>query len=294
MLAVPGLAIAVSACGSSDRAFRGHTAREWAAQLSAPTTRERVQAAEALYHIAPTSTEVVDALIAAMKDTSGEVQSTVAVALSTVGARAVPGLADALDDDHTSVRMTALALLAERGADAAPATRDIARALADSNEEVRIAAAQTLARIGPAARDAEPALLEAAVRGSSSLRGAALEALVANDAEPGPLGPVLAAALRESPAALRADAVPLVPRSRVDPLEAMTMIKPLTADPDARVRQAAYRSLGGLLLAPEVGAQARALLLAARTSPDTGVRRVAEGALTPRVALDSAPEPRRR
>lgn len=294
MLAVPGLAIAVSACGSSDRAYRGHTAREWAAQLSAPTTRERVAAAEALYHIAPTSTEVVDALIAAMKDTSGEVQSTVAVALSTVGARAVPGLADALDDDHTSVRMTALALLAERGADAAPATRDIARALADSNEEVRIAAAQTLARIGPAARDAESALLEAAQHGSSSVRGAALEALVANDAEPEPLGPVFAAALRDSSAALRAEAVALVPRSRIGAPEALTMIKPLTADPDIRVRQSAYRGVGGLLGAPGVATQARALLIAARTDPDTGVRRAAERTLTPAPLADSNVEPRRR
>lgn len=282
------------ACGSSDRAYRGHTAQEWAAQLSAPSTSDRLAAAEALYHIAPTSTDVIDALLVAMRDTSGEVQTSVAVALSTVGARAVPGLADAIADDHPSVRMIALSLLAERGVDAAPATSRIAQALTDSSEEVRIAAAQTLARIGPAARDAEPALLEAARRGLSSLRAAALQALVANDADPGALVPVIAAALRDSAPSLRATGVSLLPRSRIGRTEALAMITPLTRDHVPHVRQAAYGSLGGLLGVSSVDARVRALLVAGAADPDTGVRRIARRTLAPPAVADSFAEPRRR
>ena len=294
MLAVPGLVVAVLACGTTDRAYRGHTAREWAALLAAPTSRERVAAAEALYHIAPTSDDVVNALLTAMRDTSGEVQSAVAVALGTVGARAVPGLAEAVGDDHTSVRMIALSLLGERGADAAPAAPSIARALADSNPDVRIAAAQTLARIGPAAREAEPALLEAARRGSTSVRAAALQALVANDADPATLLPVFAAALRDSAWMLRVAAVPILPASRIGRPEVIAMIVPLTRDPDPRVRQAAYGSICGLLGAPAIDSQARALLAAGAADADTNVRRMAQRTLAPPLIADSLGEPRRR
>lgn len=294
MLVVPAFASAILACGSPDRAYRGHTAPEWAAQLSAPSTAERVAAAEALYHIAPTSNEVVDALIAAMKDTSGEVQATVALALSTVGARAVPGLAGALDDDHTSVRMVALSLLRERGADAAPATHEIAHALVDPDEDVRIAAARTLERIGPAAREAEPALLEAARRGSTLLRAAALQALIANDAEPTALAPALAAALRDTAWMLRVATVPLLPGSRIGRSDVLAMIVPLTRDPDARVRQAAYGSIGGLLGSAPVDSQAHAILAVGTADPDPNVRRMAQRTLAPPPMADSLSEPRRR
>lgn len=288
------IAATLLACGPSDRAYRGHTAREWAAQLSAPTSRERVVAAEALYHISPTSDDVVSALLTAMRDTSGEVQSAVAVALATVGARAVPGLADAVGDDHTSVRLIALSLLGERGADAAPAAPSIARALADSNQDVRIAAAQSLARIGPAAREAEPALLEAARRGGTSLRAAALQALVANDAEPVTLAPVFAAALRDSAWMLRVAAVPILPASRIGRQEVLAMITLLTRDPDARVRQAAYGSLGGLLGVPAVDSQARTLLATGTSDVDQSVRKMAQRTLAPPSMADSLSEPRRR
>ena len=283
-----------AACGDgSDRAYRGRSARQWASQLSASSTRDRIAAAEALYHIAPRSNEVVVALVAAMRDTSGEVQSSAAVALSTVGVRAVPGLIEALGDDHESVRMIALTLLAERGADAAPAAPAIARLLADVSEQVRLAAAQALQRIGPAARDAEPSLLKAARQGSPSLRAAALQALIANDAEPQPLTPVLERALHDSIAAIRSAAVKSAVASRILPTDALAMIIPLTNDRDATVRQAAFRGLGRLLGSPNTEARARALLLKGTTDSNTTVRDIARRALTPVPVGNSEQEPRR-
>ena len=238
-------------------------------------------AAEALYHIAPRSDDVVAALISAMRDTSGEVQDAVVVALSTVGTRAIPGLIEALNDDHVSVRLIALAVLAERTGDASSTTRAIGRALSDSSDEVRIAAAHTLQRIGPAARDAEPQLLEAARNAAVQVRDAALRALVANGAGPERLRPVLEAALRDSAAALRTTAVSLAVEAGMTAEKAFPAILPLTADSSSIVRQAAFRALETLLGAPTVGLQVRRVLERAATHPDSVVRRIVHRALSP-------------
>lgn len=287
-------ATALWACGAgSDRAYEGRSARAWAAQLSDSSIEQRVAAAEALYHIAPRADDIVTALVDAMRDSSGAVQTAVAIALSTVGARTVPGLIDALRDDHISVRLIALSLLAERGADASPATSAIGQMLLDANDEVRLAAAQTLRRIGPAARDAEPQLLGAAARGTTAVRIAALEALVANDAEPVKLRPLLEAALRDSVSLVRSAAVTSAAQARLAPREAMMLILPRTTDRDDGVRRAAFRALGSLVGAPTVGARARKVLADAATDPDSVVRAIALRALIPAAPGDIDREPRR-
>ena len=96
------MALALHACGNADRAFKGRSAEEWAAQLSAQRTEDRITAADAIYHIAPQSDTVVGALLRAMRDSNAEVQQSVAVALTTIGPRALPGLTEAMSDDHNS------------------------------------------------------------------------------------------------------------------------------------------------------------------------------------------------
>lgn len=127
-----GLTIA-AACGSTDRAYQGRSAGSWSEQLDAATPADRIAAADALYHIAPQSSDVVDALLRAMRDTNGQVQSAVAVALATTGSRSLPGLEAALRDDHASVRALAIRLLANQGARAVGSRNAISERLSDTD-----------------------------------------------------------------------------------------------------------------------------------------------------------------
>lgn len=86
-------------------------------------------------------------------------QETAEVALSRIGAPAVPALIDTLRSPDPAVRKKAIEVLGRMGEDAAPAVPALTALLNDPDLAVRKAAARTLGQIGPEAQAAVPALM---------------------------------------------------------------------------------------------------------------------------------------
>jgi HEAT repeat protein len=284
------LTLLVCACEGAERSYNGRSAASWATQLSAPTSGDRVAAADALYHIAPQSKEVVDALLRAMRDTSAEVQSAVAVTLAIVGPRTLSGLAEAISDDHASVRALALNLLSGQGAAADFALPRITLALHDPDEAVRREAAATLERLGPLARSAAPALAAGARSGTPEFRAACLLALAAIPADSGVVLPVAIASLHDAAAVMRRAAIRAIAGLATDAKRQFTLILPLMRDQDTSVRLEAYRAMGGLTRDREVGPTAHAALGLARSDPDASARALVQRLLSPQRRSDPEAE----
>lgn len=283
-----GILIAEAAC-SVDPGYAGRSSGEWVAQLSDTSTDRRVDAAIALGRVLalqPDEPAAVTALVRALADTSDEVRTTAARALTEAAhgdkrtrtrlSAAVPGLASLMTDSaHPAVRTeaatvlgTVLGALAQaRDENLSPAgtqagARALAAAFGDSVPAVRLAALGAVAAFGPGVRAEWPGCDTALVRlagqdPSASARRAALDALARTRA-PGAL--VQAALVRG------------------------------TSDADPDVRVAAVTTLG--LLADTAGQGVRAALWRALADADAGVRREALHALTAlhrRGGQDSAP-----
>lgn len=275
------IGLSLYACGSADRAYKGRSADAWALQLSAQKTEERIAAADAMYHIAPQSRTVVDALLRAMRDSNAEVQQSVAVALTTIGARALPGLAEAIGDDHASVRALAINLLARQGASAASALPQFVRALGDSDVAVRKEAAYALERLGPLARSAVPALVSGARSGTPDLRAACLVALAAITADTSTLLPLARVSLGDAAGVVRRAAVTSLALAHLDAQSIFSMIVPLMRDRDTAVRLEVYRVMGSLVRDARVGPTAHAALVLARADPDSSARALVQQLLSP-------------
>ena len=78
--------------------------------------------------------------------------------LEQYGDRLIFGLASALDDADSEVRLLAMSLLDEVGTRSAPALSAIIQMLADEDRPVSMAAAQCLQKFGPLAMNAVPLL----------------------------------------------------------------------------------------------------------------------------------------
>ncbi len=102
----------------------------------------RVKAAEALADMGPSARGVVDDLVKALGDPSGDVRYWSARALGIIG----PVVSYGGDDPYGYVEITVAALT---------------RALKDKSKKVRLEAAWALGRLGPFAKPAVPALLDA-------------------------------------------------------------------------------------------------------------------------------------
>lgn len=291
-----GCTVLVLACGSADRSYKGRSAEAWVSQLTAASAAQRTAAADALYHIAPRSDLAVTALLRAMRDPDAEVQAAVAVALSTIGPRALPGLIEAVSDDHARVRVLAVDVLASQGSSAAGAIPQIAKALADPDEDVRRAAAAALERFGPLARNAAPGLALAAGNGTPELRAACLLALVATRADTAFILPIATSSLGDAAAVVRRAAVRVVSLALADAGRKLALLGPLMRDQDTSVRMQAYRALGGLLGDSSVGPAIHSALVLARADPDPSARELVERMLSPAAqsaqSADGPAEPR--
>jgi HEAT repeat protein len=272
----------LSGCSSTDRAYNGRSAESWATQLTAERAHDRVIAADALYHVAPQSDAVVNALLRAMRDSDPEVQRTVVVALSTIGPRAIPGMTAAVEDDHASVRSLAIELLAQQGSASIPALPEITRALRDPDDQVRRAAASALRSFEKAAQGATASLTTCARNGTPELRAECLTALAAVSSDTSTVLALASASLSDGAAVVRRTAVRITTAFVDKPTPKLNMLLPLMRDEDTSVRLETYRAVGGLLNDASVGAVARAALVMSRSDRDSSARVLVQRLLEPR------------
>lgn len=276
-----------AACGSTDRAYRGRSADSWSEQLEAATPADRIAAADALYHIAPQSSGVVDALLRAMRDTNGQVQSAVAVALATTGSRSIPGLEDALRDDHANVRALAVRLLANQGAGAFGSRSAIAERLSDPDYTVQREAALALEHMGSQARESTPALVTCAATGTPEVRAACLGALVAVAPESPDLHRIADMSLGDPAAVVRRTAVGVV--GAIDSVVGShARWTRLGHDPDPSVRLVVFQALAKRSAMAGSAPELRMELRKGLVDADSSVRTLVRDALDPRPA---APNP---
>lgn len=282
LLAVTALAI-VGCSEAEDRPYHGRSAQQWAQRLADSSVSVRVEAAEALYHVAPKNSRVVNALLTAMRDSSAAVQAAVAMTLGTVGDPAIPGLLEAMQDDHASVRATAISIVAAEGGNPATIVPAIMRALGDSTEEVKLQAAQSLGFMGRAAAAAGRALLGAARQSRGILRAASLEAANAVGAESNALRALADSALADSSAAVRHAALRARVRQSTGAADVISVVRRMLGDSDIGVRAAAYRALTSIARdgTSPANAEARRILEAGTTDPSEIVRTTAAEALAP-------------
>ena len=273
--------IALSGCERSDRPYKGRSAEDWAAQLSAASAEDRIDAAYALYHVAPQTEKIVSALVRAMNDSNGDVQEAVAVALATVGARALPDLTAAIRDDHASVRELAIRLVTNHGNAAEGAIPDIIQALADTSELVRRTAATSLGSFGRLASRADPSLIRCVNRDTPDVRAACLVALSQTTGDTAVAVKLATAGLRDAAAPVRRAAVRTILHIGAGGTEKYSALLPLIRDEDTSVRVEVYKALGTMLQDPIVGPTVRATLTLAQSDQDQSARAIAQSLLKP-------------
>jgi HEAT repeat protein len=109
-----------------------------------------------LTQLAPDVPEALQALVAALRDGTKDLQRLVAKNLGDIGPAAVPGLRAVLREGNPGGRSDAAwQLCVLRSVEALP---ELTRALSDESAEVRYWAASAIGYIGPAAKAAGPAL----------------------------------------------------------------------------------------------------------------------------------------
>lgn len=114
-------------------------------------------------------------------------------------------------------KVRAAQALARRGADAAPATEDLARLFSEPDERTRIAAAVALARIGPGAAPAVPTLLEGLQDRAMVLRLQSARALEAIGSRDPAVRAALERACKDESPAVRDAARDALDRWKADP-----------------------------------------------------------------------------
>jgi HEAT repeat protein len=294
----------------------GKNIQQWIKALEGKEALARVQAINALIQAGPEARLAVPALIAAFRDKDATfIHPLAAVALSRIGADAVPPLEKVLADDAYAVRSGAALALGLIGSPARSATLALAGLLKDREALVRTAAAQALGRIGSLARAGVPGLrlaltdkdasvrVESAAalwkvvgeaRGVSVLAKALEDPTVAERAAAilGEMGasakaalPSLKSALRSKSGRLRIAAVEALYRVSKDAEPALPVLETLLEAKEPSERLSAISALG------TVGADPRAvaLLVGLLKSKDADTRREAACALAEQgVALEKA------
>ena len=276
---------ALSAC-QRDQTYKGRSTREWSRILDDPASVDRVTAADALGQIlrrrqGPSSTEAIDALLRALRDSSDDVRVAAMAALSTEGVppeALVPGVHEALHDTaHADVREFAARVLGTFGASRGQSAVDaLAEALSDPSSGVRATAAEGLGRVGPAAVSAVPALMTAASNADTRTRLAAVEALGRVRSSPDVSIPALKRALSDTVAGIRAAAASSLGAFGARAASLAGELVRLLNDPSTGVRQSSAYALGELGVAtPDVMGSLTATL----SDSDPGVRRTVEASL---------------
>lgn len=231
----------------------------WAAELKAPGSATRLQAALALGELGPAAREAEAALAVAARDPDPEVRAAAVAALgASEGKEAVEALGRALSDDDWFVRLAAAKALQGLGERGRPAVPALVKALSPRDglkdfRPVRCGEAMVaLARIDPRAKEIEAGcavvvgkLLQDERQGSFGARATGARLLAACGPPAASTAPALATLLR---------------------------------DPDGDVRVAAAEAL--LRIAPEAHrAAALGALVEALKSPELLVRRRAAEAV---------------
>jgi HEAT repeat protein len=159
--------------------------------LNSANPLDRKYAVEGLAEMGPALSETVPSLIAALRDTAGNVRASAIEALGKIGppaAEAVPVLITALGDSNVLIRAAAAEALGRIGPPAAEAVPVLITALGDADALVREKVAEGLGEIGSAAAEAVPALITTLSDVEFRVGAAAAKAL-------GKIGPTAAPAL---------------------------------------------------------------------------------------------------
>lgn len=176
---------------------------ELAEQLGDSSVELRRDASLRLSQAGPAAIVALRPLLDALSDVDPLTRAHASVALGRIGPAALERLMEATGHPDPRVRRGALYALRLLGPGAVPAISQIVAALRDADNRVRFAAADALVRIGPAA---QPALLAELRTGPPQSRADAVEVLSQIGPRPDAAPSLLAAALDDPDANVRANA----------------------------------------------------------------------------------------
>jgi HEAT repeat protein/lysophospholipase L1-like esterase len=210
-----------------------------------PEASVRLEAAGALRLVGSGARKAaVDALFAALRDSSEQVRWAAARALFELNLRPpadVKPLAAALESEDVYVRGFAAFTLGEMGADAKAAVPALAAALRHEDGYGRGGASNALAKIGEAAVAAVPALVEGLADPDGDRRWKAARTLGRIGPGAQAAVPALVTALRDPHERVRANAARAL--GRIAPVEARDALRQAASDPVADVRKEAAEAL---------------------------------------------------
>jgi HEAT repeat protein len=277
-----------------DKEIRREVTERLAERLKEQDPNVRAWAAQGLAALPPAPDITVPIFEKAFQDADETTVRSALDALAGVGARAVPRLIDVLRNaKYAKLRVDVAYTLGQFGADAAPATDDLAKLLGDADPKVSSEAALALAKIGAPAGAAVPALIKAiekavAGAGENPLEQQEDTTGCAAAYALGRIGPPAAGAAADllKATASRDAALSLVSAwalAQIEPGSARSAAKTLPiliaglAQSVPKYRQAAAESLGNLgPLAKDALAE---LQKAAKDDPDQAVRQSAAQAV---------------
>ena len=274
--------VALASC-TADPGYRGRSSAQWIDLLGDPDPSARADAASALGNILrlqPKSPKVVQALVAALADTSDLVRFAVGLALATDRVKApaaVPGLVAALGDSaHPQMRQQAAYLIGVFGTTAASAVPSLAAALLDPDAGVRAASAEALGRVGPDAALALPELEMVSRDPEPRVRLKAVEAVLNIRPPTWQSRPFFMRALSDSEAVVRTAAAYSIGSLKAEAAPAIPQLVELLSDRNPGARRAAVFALGEI--GPPAAASLGKLREIASTDSNDVVRSEALGA----------------
>ncbi len=259
--------------------------------------RTRQHAAQALGAIAPSESAPLAALIDALHDTHSGVCSAVQVSLVRAGARAVPGLSQALADKDGGACVLAAEALSKLGPAARPAVPALLSACKHEDPRVRLQAVLTLHDLEPSSTSVLQALLDRLGDTSTEVRTAAHRSLVQSAPAAFPL---LIAALKHKDATLRRGVLGVLKNIALEGTTAEELLGSLgelttvLRDADKEVRDEAAQALAAIHSELKAAVPALVSLVAAGRSnsqvkAQADLRYVTEGDLVAAALADPGP-----
>lgn len=272
----PLLAQKGKASKAKEAVVQGKAISEWIKSLTGKELLDRVRAINALLQAGPEARSATPALLAVLADPDpGFLHPLAVVALSRIGADAVPELQKALDHKTPSVRARAAFTLGLIGSAARAAVPALIKSLKDADASVREGAAEALGRLANAGRPGVPALQAALEDADPSVQTEAAVALWRIAADPRGVSVLRKAIVGENLTLAKRAAAGLGeigPKAK----EAAPELRRVLANKDVGLRIAGAEAL--FLVTRDV-APARDVLAAAVQSPLANDRRSAISAL---------------
>lgn len=276
----------LSGC-NTDPGYGGKSSSDWIQQLSSPDPEARRVAAAALgkvLKIRPDAGKIVDALGIAIRDTSDEVRSAAATALTTegvnpaaalegfhaalhdsahAGMRAatarmigtlgrqrgrllIPAISELMDDPDPVVREAGIESLGQMGPDPGIDLERISHRISDPDPSVRRAVLQTLLNLRAAASIAVPVARVALRDSAASVRITAAYTLGSLGSAAAPAIPELRVALTDSAPFVRAGAANAMAAIGPAARAAIPELSQLLRDSSVSVRNAAIQAIAAI------------------------------------------------